>query len=167
MAWYQLDAQQVNVSLPFHSSSITVLNWSREGKGHVDELVHGRELITAKFPEDLFIFSITLSFIWTLEVQSWKNKGQMFAKNKPFCTVVVPRRHSLAWGAGALAEDAEVSEVPWEQMITARVCNTCVLLLLLAYFSENILLNSVAIYISFDQSQVPSLQGKEWQKYLF
>lgn len=68
MAWYQLDAQQVNVSLPFHSSSITVLNWSREGKGHVDELVHGRELIMAKFPEDLFIFSITLSFIWTLEV---------------------------------------------------------------------------------------------------
>ena len=63
MAWYQLDAQQVNVPLPFHSSSITVLNWSREGKGHLDELVHGRELITAKFLEDLFLFSITPSFL--------------------------------------------------------------------------------------------------------
>ena len=48
-----------------------------------------------------------------------------------------------------MVEDAEVSEVPWEQMIAARVCTTCVLLVLLACFSENILLGFAAALYEF------------------
>lgn len=75
-----LGIQQIDVSIPFHNPLITVFNWNREREGkkeisasvsNSDELVHGRirlkQLITAKFPEDL-IFSVTLSFIWTPEI---------------------------------------------------------------------------------------------------
>lgn len=47
--------------------------------------------------------------------------------------VGLPRRLRGAGGAGAEAEDAEVSEEPWEQAVPARVSTTCVLLVPLAF----------------------------------
>ena len=62
---------------------------------------------------------------------------------------MIPRRQRWAWEAGGVVEDAEVSEVPWEQTIAAHVYTTCVLVGLLACFSENILLGfAAAIYES-------------------
>lgn len=59
-----------------------------------------------------------------------------------------------------MAKDAEALGGPWEQTVTASVSTTCVLLVSMAFFSENILLISVAIYVSFDQSQIQILQRK-------
>lgn len=69
-----------------------------------------------------------------------------------------------AGGAGALAEEAV-----WLQgALGADHYCWCVYhlcsLASLAFFPENILLISVAIYVSFEQSQVQSLQRKEGQK---
>ena len=62
---------------------------------------------------------------------------------------MIPQRQRWAWEAGGVVEDAEVSEVPWEQTIAAHVYTTCVLVGLLACFSENILLGfAAAIYES-------------------
>lgn len=59
-----------------------------------------------------------------------------------------------------MAGDAEGSEVPWEQRIIANVCTTCVLLVSLAFFSENILLISVAIHASLTKAKREACNGK-------
>lgn len=59
-----------------------------------------------------------------------------------------------------MAKDAEPLGGPWEQTITANASTTCVRLVSITFFSETILLISVAIYVSFDQSQLQSLQRK-------
>ena len=51
-----------------------------------------------------------------------------------------------------MVEDAEVSEVPWEQTIAAHVYTTCVLVVLLACFSENILLGFAAAIYEFEST---------------
>lgn len=43
---------------------------------------------------------------------------------------------SLAWGSRCSCCEDEGSEVPWEQMITAGVCTTSVILISLDFFSE-------------------------------
>lgn len=51
----------------------------------------------------------------------------MFAEDMPSWPVVFPLRLCGAGGAGAVAEDAQGTQAPWEQPILAGACTTCVL----------------------------------------
>ena len=125
-----------------------MLNWSRGGKGHWVNLYPVESWLQCSFQRIylFFYYRILLSNPGYLELEEQRSD---FAKNRPFCALVIPRRQRWAWEAGGVVEDAEVSEVPWEQTIAAHVYTTCVLVGLLACFSENILLGfAAAIYES-------------------
>lgn len=88
----------------------------------------------------------------------------MFAKDKPSHAAWWYLQGSLSWGAGAMAEEA----VSLPGALGADDYCWCVYHLCsfasLAFFPENVLLISLAVCVSFDQSQVQSFQRKEWQK---
>lgn len=72
----------------------------------------------------------------------------MFAEDAPSPALEFPPSFCRAGGAGAVAEDAPGSQVPWEQPTPAGARTTCVLGFpwpFFFFFPENILLLSIAV----------------------